>query len=174
MSAAIPTQTVSALYLEHHPWLLGWLRRKLGCPQSAADLSHDAFIRLLESPGVPTLREPRAYLMVMANRLLINRYQRQRVEHEVLRTLAVLAENKLGASAEEAASAQQMLEQVVSLLLHEVDEKPRQAFLMARLDGQSYSEIASILSVSETRVKQYLAMVLAHCHARLGQLESSP
>ena len=29
------------LYLEHHGWLLGWLRRRLECSETAADLAHD-------------------------------------------------------------------------------------------------------------------------------------
>jgi RNA polymerase sigma factor (sigma-70 family) len=165
----VSATTVESLYGDHHGWLLSWLWRKLGCAQHAADLSHDTFVRLLELPAVPALREPRAYLVVVASRLLINRHQRQRVEDAALRTLAILAEDNHHASAEDAAAAQQALGQIVALLVHEVGEKPCTAFLLARLHGESYSAIAQRLGVSETRVKQYLAMVLAHCHARLAQ-----
>ncbi|WP_033388268.1 sigma factor, partial [Pseudomonas psychrophila] len=45
--------TVEVLYLDHHSWLTGWLRSKLGCPQSAADLAQDTFMRLLISRETP-------------------------------------------------------------------------------------------------------------------------
>lgn len=35
------------LYLDHHGWLHGWLRRRLDCTDTAADLAHDTFLRLL-------------------------------------------------------------------------------------------------------------------------------
>ncbi|WP_394789774.1 sigma-70 family RNA polymerase sigma factor [Rhodoferax sp.] len=169
MSSHPLSATVETLYLAHYRWLLGWLLRKLGCAHHAADLGQDTFVRLLELPAVPLIREPRAYLMVLANRLMINRYHRQRVEDDTLRTLAILAEGQQHASAEDAAAAQQAMGQIVALLVHEVGEKPGTAFLLARLHGESYSAIAERLGVSETRVKQYLATVLAHCHARLVQ-----
>jgi RNA polymerase sigma factor (sigma-70 family) len=168
-----PVDIVETLYCDHQGWLRGWLSRKLGCASKAADLSQDTFVRLLELPATPLMREPRAYLMVMANRLLINRYHRQKVEDDTLRTLRILAEGSLGASAEDAAAARQALGQIVALLMHEVGEKPGKAFLLARLHGESYSQIASQLGVSESRVKQYLAMVLVHCHERLGQIKSA-
>ena len=54
-------------YTEHHGWLSAWLRRRLGCSHSAADLAQDTFVRVLLRPQVlPTLREPRAYLSTLA------------------------------------------------------------------------------------------------------------
>ncbi|WP_416390945.1 sigma factor [Alloalcanivorax xenomutans] len=38
---------VAVLYSDHHGWLLGWLRKKLGCSQHAADMAHDTFVRVL-------------------------------------------------------------------------------------------------------------------------------
>jgi len=155
------------LYLDHHGWLLGWLRRKLRCPHDAADLSHDTFLRLLNRGDPPGLREPRAYLLVIANRLLINRHRRRKVEEEALRQVAVLLERQERRGPAETVIARDLLAQVLLLLTEELPEKPRRAFLMARVDGMSYREIARRLEVSESSVKQYLAKVLAHCHGRL-------
>lgn len=160
-------QAVHTLYSDHHGWLLGWLRRKLGCPHQAADLTHDTFTRLLGFGKLPALYEPRAYLLVTANRLLINDYHRRRVEEETLRTVAILQESDAGSNTVEIAAARQLLAQVIWLLTEEIEEKPRQAFLLARLDGLSYREIAERLQVSESSVKQYLARTLVHCHSRL-------
>ncbi|TYQ19633.1 UNVERIFIED_ORG: sigma-70-like protein [Zoogloea ramigera] len=73
-------------YGQHHGWLLGWLRKKLGCGHHAADLAQDTFLRVLITPRadgcnraqqlLPALREPRAYLTTVASRLLLNHYRR--------------------------------------------------------------------------------------------------
>ena len=49
MIALQPSNPVEVLYNDHHHWLTGWLRRKLGCPESAADLAQDTFIRVLSA-----------------------------------------------------------------------------------------------------------------------------
>lgn len=158
---------ISELYVHHHGWLLGWLRRKLGCPHDAADLSHDTFLRLLNVEDPMRLREPRAYLLVIANRLVINRRRRRRVEDEALRQIAVLLERQNQRGPAQTIVDRDLLAHVLLLITEELPEKPRRAYLMARVDGMTYRAIAKRLEVSESSVKQYLAKVLAHCHARL-------
>ncbi|MCY1415012.1 putative RNA polymerase sigma factor FecI [compost metagenome] len=158
---------LAALYRSHHGWLFGWLRKKLGCPENAADAAQDTFAKLIGRDELESLQEPRAYLLVAANRLLINQYHRRRVEEETLRSMAVLMEQENVRSPERIAAQQELLGKVLLLLLDELDEKPRKAFLMARIDGCSYVEIARHLQVSESSVKQYLARTLAHLHGRL-------
>lgn len=155
------------LYLDHQGWLRGWLRGKLSCPHDAADLVHDTFLRVLTSGEQTALREPRAYLLVIANRLLINRYRRRRVEEEALRQIAVVSERHDNRSPATIVAARDLLAHVLRLLMEELPDKPRRAFLMARVDGMSYRAIAQRLAVSESSVKQYLTRALAHCHARL-------
>lgn len=54
-------QTLTALYSDHHSWLQGWLRKKLGCSQHAADLAQDAFVRVLLLAEPHNIQEPRAF-----------------------------------------------------------------------------------------------------------------
>ncbi|WP_407058407.1 sigma factor [Zoogloea oleivorans] len=53
MSAADPAlhQQVHALYSDHHAWLFGWLRKKLGCAHNAADVAQDTFLRIMAILG---------------------------------------------------------------------------------------------------------------------------
>lgn len=67
----------------------------------------------------------------------------------------------------ECVSPRELLAQVLRLLTEELPEKPRRAFLMARVEGLAYRDIARRPGVSESSVKQYLVKALAHCHARL-------
>ena len=78
---------VGQLYRCHHPWLVGWLRRKLADGRNAVDVSHDRFLRLLSLNNLDSLREPRAYLLVIASRLH-DRQMPSRQGRERVRTLA--------------------------------------------------------------------------------------
>jgi RNA polymerase sigma factor (sigma-70 family) len=156
-----PANAITDLYREHHGWLQGWLRRKLGCKHQAADFAHDTFLKVLTRLERPTLREPRAYLVTIANGLVVNHWRRQEVERAYLETLALQPE-ALAPSEEERAL---LLEALCELdaLLHRLNPKARSAFLLAQLDGLGYREIAGQLDVSERMVKKYMAQAMLHC-----------
>lgn len=162
MSVATQTQIVSALYLEHHPWLLGWLRRKLGCPHSAADLSHDTFVRVLGQPqALAQVREPRAWLTTIARGLAVDQARHQALERAYLEALARLPESSYP-SAEARAMLIDCLARIDAMLdgLH---PKARTVLLLSRLDGLGYVEIARQLGVSLSTVEKHMATALRHC-----------
>ena len=157
-------------YADHHGWLVHWLCRRLGCEHGAADLAHDTFLRLLGSHdplGLRDLREPRAYLTTTANRLLIDRARRQRIEHAYLAELALAAERlENHPSPEQILAAVEVLDQLC-LALDGLPGKPRQAFLLHYLDGQTHAAIAVQLGVSTKMIQKYLVKALVHCHRAL-------
>lgn len=172
MSSAAANVIIDALYRAHHGWLMAWLKKKMACPHHAADLSHDTFIRLLSQPDLPVLKEPRAYLLVTANRLMINLNRKRRVEEETLHTMAILISGQSDQDAAHVSAVRQLLERVLLMLLEELDKRTRRAFLMSRVDGMTYAEIAQVMNISESRVKQHLVKALAYCHQRLYQFRA--
>ena len=149
-----PSNTVEVLYNDHHHWLTGWLRRKLGCPESAADLAQDTFIRVLTAREPPTLIEPRAFLTTVAKRVLFNFYRRQDLERAYLDALAQMPEHVAPSEEERAIILQTLVE--LDQLLDGLPSPVKRAFLLAQLEGLSYAEIAARLNVSAGSVKQYL------------------
>ncbi|WP_286877342.1 sigma factor, partial [Delftia sp. 67-8] len=85
-------QQVEILYTDHHGWLRGLLRRKLGNAFDAADLAHDVYLQLLRTGRVPPADERRRHLTQIANGLVIDLYRRRRVEAAYLEALALLPE----------------------------------------------------------------------------------
>lgn len=155
---------LDSLYSHHHHWLFAWLRKKLACPHDAADVAHDTFLRIIGSrDALLGMREPRAYLTTTAQRLLIDRTRRERIERAYLAGLAQAAESMDGfPSPEQTLAAVQALAQI-SAALDGLPPKPREAFLLHFLDGQGQGEIAARLGVSTRMVHKYLVQVLAHC-----------
>jgi RNA polymerase sigma-70 factor (ECF subfamily) len=160
---------IGDIYQQHQPWLVNWLRKKLSCNADASDISQDTFLKLL-SGDIITLREPRAYLLVIANRLLINQYRRSKVETEVLQQIALILQtlnnDRDTKNPANYIIAQDLLSRIVLMLTEELPEKHYNAYIMARVDGLTYQQIATRLGVSQSSVKQYIMRVLVHCHKR--------
>lgn len=157
---------MQALYEAHHGWLENWLRRHIGCAHHAADLSHDTFEQLLRAERggrqVP-LREPRAYLTVVARRVLYEFWRRRDLERAYLEALAVWPE-ETAPSAEERAAALQALQRL-DQALGSLPARTRQVFLLNQLEDLSYREIGERLRMPVITVRRAMARAIAACCA---------
>lgn len=151
-----------ALYHNHHSWLRRWLSAKLGCSHTAADLAHDTYLRILARGTTPEPEQSRRFLTQIAKGLVVDHYRRRRIEAAYLETLSLLPEAHAPSPEEQTLTIEALVE--IDALLHGLPEKPRRAFLMCRLDGQSYQQIAVALDVSVSSVEKYIAKALLVCH----------
>lgn len=160
-----PAHTVEVLYNAHNRWLNGWLRRKLGCPDSAADLAQDTFMRVLTARDPQPVLEPRAFLTTIAKRVLFNHYRRQDLERAYLDALAQLPEQVAPSEEERAIILQTLME--LDQLLDGLPRAVKQAFLLAQVDGLTYNEIARELGISLATVKRHLNKAAMRCYFAL-------
>ena len=164
MSSAEPAlqQQMHTLYSNHHGWLHGWLRIKLGCAFQAEDLAHDTFLRLIVRPRqLDAAYDPRAYLTKIAQGLVIDFWRRQEIERAWLVTLAAHPESLVPSAEHQAIIIETLME--VDRVLTQLPDKPRRALLLAHLHDMTYAEIARELEVSERMVKKYMAQAMLHC-----------
>lgn len=163
MTALDPTaqQLAHALYRDHHGWLQGWLRKKLGCAFDAADLVHDTYARVLAHRELSGIHEPRSYLATVAHGLMVNHLQRKDLERAYLETLARLPASA-APSPEARALALEALQEI-DTLLDGLPAAVRRAFLLCQLEGLTHAEIAARLHVSVGSVRQYIARALRQC-----------
>lgn len=152
---------IETLYADHHGWLQGWLRRRLGDSFVAADLAHDTFVRILAKEEPPAIREPRALLTTIAQGLVINMHRHRRIERAYLDALAQLPEAQAPSPETRAILLETLVE--IDRLLDGLPTPVRQAFLLSQLDGLRQSEIASRLGLSVPTVKRHIARALAQC-----------
>lgn len=155
-------QAVHTLYSDHHGWLLGWLRRKLGCPHQAEDLAQNTFVRVIKSREIRQLVEPRAFLTVLAQRELYTFWRRRDIEQAYLQVLAALPE-AMAPSAEEVVLVRALLAEI-DALLDGLPAKVRQTFLMSRLEDMTHVEIAKAMGLSVATIERYMKRALMHCY----------
>lgn len=163
--SACPTAGISTLYREHHGWLHEILRRKLGDAHQAADFAQETFLRLLsagtESNDLP-MREPRAYLRTIANRLVVDHWRRLEIERAYLDVLKTHPE-ATWPSEESRLMIVESLEQIAQML-DRLKPLVRETFLLAQMDGLSCPQIAQRTGKSVATVERYLAQALTHCY----------
>ncbi|SEF53833.1 RNA polymerase sigma-70 factor, ECF subfamily [Thauera chlorobenzoica] len=159
-SASSPT--IAMLYIDHHTWLQAWLGRRLGNAADAADLAHDAFIRLIDKPRrFDSAPEARGYLRSMANGLCIDLWRRRSIEQAWLDTLAAQPE-AVAPSAEHQSIVLETLYEI-DTLLRSLPPRAAQAFVMAVACDMTYREVALELGVSVRMVAKYVAKATLHC-----------
>jgi RNA polymerase sigma factor (sigma-70 family) len=162
MQSSAQSQIVHVLYSDHHGWLYRLLQRKLGNACDAADLAQDAFMRLLLRPCEFDSGEgARAYLSTIAKGLCIDLWRRRAIERAYLEALLEYSD-AAHPSAEHRAIVLETLFQI-DAMVRRLPPKVREAFLMYRLHGLPYREIAAELKVSTRMVKRYMAQAMLHC-----------
>ncbi|SNX46380.1 RNA polymerase sigma-70 factor, ECF subfamily [Acinetobacter puyangensis] len=152
---------LSQLYQHHQTWLYHWLQKKLGGSDHAADIAHDTWLRLFLMENLPPDEISRQYLVKIAKGLIIDRYRRFCVEQAYLQTLQDYP-------ALEAPSAEQQYLIIETLLqldlaLSKLPVAVKQAFLLHRLEGKTYKQIAEMLNISVSSVEKYIARALLSC-----------
>jgi RNA polymerase sigma factor (sigma-70 family) len=166
-AAAAP---IDALYREHRDWLQGWLRRRLGDGHTAADLTQDTFVRVIKGGQAQAVREPRAYLTTLAQRVLYNFWRRRELERAWLDALAAQPE-ELAPSPEAYALVREAIE-TLDRWLDGLRPKVREAFLLRQLEGLAHGEIAARMGVSITSVERYVKQAIVHLYTCPAQADA--
>ncbi|MNU47449.1 putative RNA polymerase sigma factor FecI [compost metagenome] len=153
---------IERLYGNHHGWLLAWVNWRLGNAADAADLAHDAFVRLLTRPcHFDDARQARSYLRKMADGMCIDLWRRRNLEQAWLETLAAQPE-PTASSAEQQAIVLEALGEI-DAMLRELPPKVAHAFVMAVACEMTDQEVADILNVSSRMVRKYIAQAMLCC-----------
>lgn len=153
---------IGALYELELPGILGYLRRKLGHAEEAADLAHDVFFRLVRIAPTRAIQAPEAYLRRIAANLLRDRAEKLATRMEA--SVVPLEDKSLPANGIDAfreIAGRQELDRVHRSLA-KLKPVTRQVFLLNRVDGLSYREIQERLTLSEGVVKAHMRKAIAH------------
>ena len=161
MHAIATADPLTRLYRDHHGWLQGWLRRRLGNAHEAADLAQNTFLRIVAGRHVPAIEEPRKYLATIARGLMVDRFRRHSLEAAWLETLAAQPEPQAVSPETRALILETLC--AIDRMLDELGPRPREIFLLAQFEGLSYAAIGARLGVSVTTVKKHLTRALTQC-----------
>ncbi|BCA56608.1 putative RNA polymerase sigma factor FecI [Nitrospira sp. KM1] len=146
------------------------LMRLVGSKELAADLIQETFVRLLGIAATQTVLNPRALLFRTASNLAIDHLRRQKIENRHIRETVPLEAAEQVAS--QAATPERELwgKQQLQCVQTAIDALPtpiREVFLLHRLHGYAYHEIAAMQGISESAVDKRMNRALKECWAAL-------
>ena len=154
-------QYIEKLYIDHQPWLYKWLWKKLGCSFQAADLAQDTFVKVLKQKERETLREPRAYLQVLAQRSLFDFWRRKELEQAYC-LLRAQQELNVVVSEETHILALEALNQL-DKILYSLDPISRQVFVLSQLRQFTYQQISEQMGISVMTVRRNMKLAIMAC-----------
>lgn len=146
------------------------MRRRGVNPETAADITQDAFVRVLTlgPEDGAAVHNPRAYLHQVSRRLSINHQRRERLVAMVELDAAVSERVADPApNAERIVYDRQLLQQAAAALA-ELPERTRLAFELHRLGDHTLVDVAQRIGLSTTRTWALIRDAYRHLVLRTG------
>lgn len=160
-------QTIEHLFHKHRHELTRAIHRMVRCEQAAADLVQDTYMRFINLGRTVSISYPRALLFRTAKNLAVDHLRKGKFERQGSETLDLVLEMPSGAPSAERALSDKQRFQIFSQAFDRLPPRCREAFLLHRIHGCSYREIARRLSISESAVEKLIMRALLHCREAL-------
>lgn len=158
-------------FLENEAAIQRYLARCRVSEQTIEDFAQETFLRGFAAEMRGEIREPKAYLFQIAKSLVLESLRRSK------RAPVQALEDSGGPELildEDQAAAEEWLEarRKLALFVRAVAELPdqcRKAFLMRRVEGLQYKQIANRMHISVSAVEKHVTAGLLKCNAYLRE-----
>ncbi|WP_046730038.1 RNA polymerase sigma-70 factor [Streptomyces humi] len=172
------TDTLTDVFEEHRPVLMGVAYRMLGRVADAEDVVQDAWLRW-SGGDRGEVREPRGYLVRVTTRLAIDRLRqiRTRGESYVGPWLPEPYVTDFGATAPDTAERAELADSVslaVLVVLESLSPLERAVFVLREAFGYPHAEIAAMLDRGEAAVRQLAGRARRHVDERRPRYAVDP
>lgn len=157
------------LYRHHAAELHRYLVSQLRCEETAADLTHEVFVRL--SGRNQAMRNPLAFAYHVARNLVIDHHRRRLARPESDESQEYDDIPSTAPDPETIAVTRQCLQRVEDAI-QRLPPQCRRAFVLNRFDGLSQAEVAEQMGISRQMAERHIAKALVHLRARLDDLKT--
>ena len=165
-AAVIDHAKLDLLFRDYREDIMGYLLQKVRCPDTAQDLSQEAYLRLLKQQEIAHSENLAGYLFRTAERLAIDFL---RADRRLSHFSEALDDSLVCPKVQPEALI--ILRQQCEILLDAIAAMPascRNVFLLRKIDELTYADIAQQLNISEKTVQRHLVKAMLYCHTRLG------
>ncbi|HEX8563052.1 MAG TPA: sigma-70 family RNA polymerase sigma factor [Flavobacterium sp.] len=147
----------ATIFRDHAKALRNYLFYKFGNEEKANDASQEAFIKLWENCSKVEPAQARSYLYTVANNASLNKIAHEKV---VLAYVKESSPVQYTSESPEFILEESEFKNKLQKAISNLPEAQRTAFLMHRIDGKKYSEIAEALSVSVKTIEKRISGAL--------------
>lgn len=149
--------TFSSFFKTHAKSLRNFLFYKYGNREQAEDLAQEAFVKLWQNCAAVPIEKAKSYLYTIANNSSLNEIKHQKVVLQYENNFTGL--DKTNENPEYILEEKQFKTKLLKAI-EDLNETQRIAFLMHRIDGKKYSEIADELNISVKAVEKRIHLAL--------------
>lgn len=159
-------ELIARLFREHNETLIRFLALRLRSQQEAKEVAQEAYVRLLklDQPGAVSFL--RAFLFKTAANLAVDRIRHEQTARRVAQETKFLEELGSGPNPEQSANDAQELK-LAERLIGELPAKCRRAFLLHKVYGLAFPDIAKQMGLGERMVRTYVVRALLYCRTGL-------
>jgi RNA polymerase sigma factor (sigma-70 family) len=162
-------QGLRAIAASFGPSLTRFFRRRVEDPAEVDDLVQEVFLRLARRGGVGDMERVGGYVFETAASVLRDRQRRRRARCAEAHDLF---DPERHADADfppdRVLDGQERLRRASAALL-ELPERTRHVFVLRRLEGLRYQDVAKRLGLSVSSVEKHMQRAMAHLIRRLGE-----
>jgi RNA polymerase sigma-70 factor (ECF subfamily) len=160
--------SVESTIRRYHDSLIRFLRRRLGSAEDASDVAQEAYVRMLQYEGSTTIRSPSSVLFRIAINVANDMGRAEQARHisSLCRIDDVELPSDLPTPEREIASMQDL--ELLYEAIERLPPKCQQVFLLSRVQGMTYPEIARHCGISVKMVEKHIGRALAVCLKKVG------
>jgi RNA polymerase sigma-70 factor (ECF subfamily) len=140
---------------------------KCGDNQAALDLVQDAFTKIWENCSKIDFSKAKTYLFTSINNLFLNTIKHQKVVLQYAKDAPNLDTNN---QSPEYLLEEEEFKQKLTKAIASLTESQREVFLMNRIDGKKYREIAELLDISQKTVEKRMSAALQILKSQIENL----
>ena len=163
-SSSLPKDDLNRVFLDASSQLHRFLTRRVQCPETAADLTQEVYLRLPQiQSSVVSEVGARAWLFRVASNLSIDHLRSQRRHAELLNQYCGNeTEIDKAPSPYRSVMGRDQLKRVQNAL-KELPEQCAEVLYLSRIEGYSHAEISEQLGISKSLVEKHVSRALNHC-----------
>ena len=155
------------VFLSQRSQMEALVSRRVGCRATAADLVQDLFLRFWRRPLVQ-VEELSTYLLRCAGNIAIDHLRSEGARVRVSEGWLPEQQDNQGSEPHAALEAGNDLRHVEAAL-RSLPQRTRQIFLLNRIHGRKYAEIAKVMGLSQSAVEKHMMRALEACKASLRE-----
>lgn len=161
--------TIIQIYNKYNLWLRGYLARHMASQQDVDDMAQEVYLRLIKQHRRKKQKASYALIRTIATNLLKDRFRREYAR----KMKAHVSADDVNLISPDISPEQFVLSQEVSKMLaktfESLNKNSQRAFLLHRLKGYTYEEIASEMGISKAMVQKHISHVLLKLEKKLGK-----
>lgn len=156
MSNVCEEQTFSSIFTSNSKTIFNYIYYKFGNEEKANDAVQEAFVKLWENCAKVTPEKAKSYLYTVANNLYLNVLKAEKVRLKY----ADLHSNSISNESPEYLLEEKEFQKKLEKALNDLPENQRITFLLNRIDGKKYAEIAEMEKVGIKAIEKRMHLAL--------------